>query len=163
MTLAQILEVIDHAAVSVAARRRAAAQVRALYRPMGTEEVAGELGITKPTVLKWMRAGLLTEARGSKSSVRLFDRDQVMGAKAILAETKLQGTVRQRATLLADLRERLGWSAAPAMLSAFRLSLAQARAGQVTAISDDDLREGHRLRDARLARARHGVTKRSRR
>jgi len=153
MRLAQLLDVIDHAAVTAEVRRRASAEVRALYRPMSTDEVAQELGITKPTVLKWMRAGLLREATASKDTGRLFDRDQVMGAKAVLLDTKLEGTVKQRAAALADCRERLGWSAAPEALRTFRVSLAQARAGETTPVSAEDLRHGRQLRTARLALA----------
>jgi len=152
--LAEILDVIKHSSVSAERRRRTEGHIRALFRPMTTEEVTQELGISKPTVLKWMRAGLLSQAGASKETGFLFDRDAIENAKQILVKSKLKGTPRDRAVQLADLRERLGWAAVPEKLLAMRNSVASAKEGKGVEITSEDLALGEQLRKARLDRAK---------
>lgn len=164
MTLDEILDVINHSQVSLDLRQRAAAQVTALYRPMTTVDVAAELKISKPIVLRWLQAGLLTQSKASKATGFLFDRDQVMRVKAVFEGVKLEGTVEQRAAIIADLQESLGWLSAPNALKDLRTSLAQAKAGKTTPVSAAELRRGRKLLAARAAKSksRSSTTRRSR-
>lgn len=86
---------------------------RLIARPLHAEEVADILGVTKPTVMSWLRAGLLVEAPGSKPTRRLFDTVAVIAARNVLRDTKLQGTLEDRASKLAELPETLYWSTHP--------------------------------------------------
>ncbi len=158
MTLDELLDIIKRSRVSPVLRQRALAQVTALYHPMTTVDVAAELKISKPTVLKWLRSGLLTQSKSSKATGLLFDRDQVMRVKSVFEGVKFEGTVAQRAAVIADLQESLGSLTAPEALNDLRTSLAQAKTGKTTPVSAAELRRGRKLLAARVAQSKSRST-----
>lgn len=55
-------------------------------------ETAAEAGISKPTLLRWIKHGKIADAaRRDRNGWRIFDRDEVDRIKAIAASTHAAG------------------------------------------------------------------------
>ncbi len=129
-----------------------------LARPFSAAESADKLGISKPTALKWLRAGLLRRADGTSERANLFDAASVLSTRKVLQSLKMSGTVAQRARVVAELPERLYWDRNPQALKGLMRSLQQAAAGKLSDVTDEELARGREV----LARRRVPVRRTSR-
>lgn len=160
----QIVDVIRHPTAHNSRERTFVANLveQLIGRPLSTEDAADVLGVSKPTVLKWLRFGLLREAAESTPKQRQLDAAVVYGAKRLLAETKAKGTVSQRADMLAahlgDLAEMLAWNARPEARASLDRALRQLAAGDTVPVTNEELKRGREL----LARRRLARRRRSR-
>lgn len=125
-----------------------------LARPFSAAEAAEKLGISKPTAIKWLRAGLLRRAENTGDDENKFDVASVLSTREILSKLKMSGTVAERARVIAELPERLFWSANPEALADLERSLHQANTKRLTTVSDTELERGRRRLFARRARSR---------
>ncbi len=156
-----IAETIASVIVSPRAARREKLVARdwmleLLARPFSAAEVAEKLGVSKPTAIKWLRAGLLRRAENTSEREHKFDVASVLSTREVLTSLKMTGTVAERARLLAGLPERLFWSANPQALADLERSLHEANANKLTTVSDAELERGRQLLAARRARSRRG-------
>ncbi len=160
-----IAETIASVIVSPRAARREKLVARdwmleLLARPFSAAEAAQKLGVSKPTAIKWLRAGMLRRAENTGEHENKFDVASVLSTREVLTTVKMTGTVSERARVIAELPERLFWSANPQALADLERSLHEAHANKLTTISDAELERGRRLLAARRARSRRGSRRR---
>lgn len=122
-----------------------------LRRPLTTDEAATVLGISKPTVLSWVKAGLLPAAEDSKPRRVLLEPAAVFAAKKVLRGARLRGAPAMRVLRLRELTEAIYWATHPNELGELEQSLKNEDAGAFTDIEDDVI-ERARQRLARLMR-----------
>ncbi len=122
-----------------------------LARPFSAAEAAAKLGVSKPTAIKWLRAGLVRRAEGTSDAENLFDTASVLATREILQKLKMTGTVAERARVIAELPERLYWSANQRELESLMTSLREARSGKLVDVSDAELERGRALLEKRRA------------
>lgn len=159
-----IAQAITSPSTSMRAKKRAREWMRELLaRPFSAAEAAEKLGISKPTAIKWLRAGLLRRAEGSPEHANLYDAANVLAARDILQGLKLQGSLAERAKVIAALPERLFWEARPSDLSDLVQAIHDADRGKLMPVSDEELERGRALLAERrkLARQR-GLRRRAR-
>lgn len=127
-----------------------------LARPFTAYEAAEKLGISKPTAIKWLRAGLVRRAEQSAADDCLFDATSVLSTREILQQLKAKGTVLERAKIVAELPEQLFWTANRRALADLETALREANRGKMTPFSEVELERGRELLARRrdLARAR---------
>lgn len=134
-----------------------------LARPFSAAEAAAKLGVSKPTAIKWLRAGLVRRPEGAPDAENLFDAASVLAAREILQKLKLTGTVVERARIIAELPERLYWRANPRELERLMTSLREASSGKSIDVGDAELERGRALLDKRRALRRQRVGRRPQR
>jgi DNA-binding transcriptional MerR regulator len=136
-----------------------------LARPFSAAEAAAKLGVSKPTAIKWLRAGLLRHSEDTSEAENLFDAASVLATREILQKLKMTGTVAERAQVIAELPERLYWGANPGELDSLMTSLREASSGKFVDVSDAELERGRALLEKRraLRRQRAGRRKRQKR
>lgn len=134
-----------------------------LKRPFSAVEAADKLGISKPTAIKWLRAGLVRRAEGTSEEENLFDAASILSTREILQQLKMHGTVAERAKVIAGLPERLFWTANPNALADLERSLRDADRGRLTPVTDAELQRGRALLDKRRALRRQRAIRRRRR
>ena len=122
-----------------------------LRRPLTTDEAASVLGVSKPTVLSWVKAGLLPAVGESRPRRVLLDPAAVFAAKRVLKGARLRGSPAQRVLRLAELAEAIFWATHPEDLTALERSLEEADAGRFVEV-EDDLIDRARARLARTTR-----------
>lgn len=133
-----------------------------LARPFSAAEAAAKLGVSKPTAIKWLRAGLLRHAEGTSDVENLFDAASVLATREILQKLKMTGTVAERAQVMAELPERLYWGANPRELDSLMTSLREASSGKFVDVSDSELERGRALLEKRRALRRQRADRRRR-
>lgn len=150
---------------SARAKKRARDLMRELMdRPFSAAEAAEKLGISKPTAIKWLRAGLLRRAVGTSENDNLYDAANVLAARSVLQGLKLHGSLAERAKVLASLPERLFWEARPEELAELVEAVHDADRGKLMPVSDEELERGRTLLAAQRRRARQrGLRRRARR
>ncbi len=131
-----------------------------LGRPYTAAEAAEKLGVSKPTAIKWLRAGLVGRARNTIERDNLFDAASVLSTRELLQKLKMTGTVAERAHLIAELPERLYWGVNMRELKTLERSLREADRGNTTAVSDKELARGRELLEKRRALARERAARR---
>jgi DNA-binding transcriptional MerR regulator len=134
-----------------------------LDRPYTAAEAAEKLGVSKPTAIKWLRAGLVGRARNTSPRDALFDAASVLSTRELLQKLKMTGTVAERARLIAELPERLYWGVNTRELEALEQSLREADRGNTTAVSDKELARGRDLLDKRRTLVRERAARRRQR
>lgn len=134
-----------------------------LARPFSAAEAAAKLGVSKPTALKWLRAGLVRHAEGTSDVENLFDAASVLATREILQKLKMTGTVAERARVIAELPERLYWGANPKELESLMTSLREASSGKLVDVSDSELERGRALLEKRRALRRQRAERRRKR
>jgi hypothetical protein len=145
-------------------RRRARDwMIELLARPFSAAEAATKLAVSKPTAIKWLRAGLVRRAEGTSDAENLFDTASVLATREILQKLKMTGTVAERARVIAELPERLYWSANPRELESLMTSLREARSGKFVEVSDAELERGRALLEKRRALRRQRAERRRKR
>jgi len=142
-------------------RRRAREwMLELLARPFSAAEAAAKLGVSKPTAIKWLRAGLVGRAEGTSDVENLFDAASVLAAREILQKLKMTGTVAERARVVAELPERLYWRANPRELERLMTSLREASSGKSVDVSDAELERGRAVLEKGRALRRKRVGRR---
>ncbi len=155
MVANNIVDVITNPSAGSESRRLARELVSELLgRPFSAAEAAEKLGVSKPTAIKWLRAGLVQRADGTANDDNLFDAASVLTAREILRQFKGVGSVVERARLFAGLPEQLYWQSNPKALSNLRQSLEEAERGRGHVVSEDELAVGRSLLAKRQARRR---------
>lgn len=134
-----------------------------LARPFTASEAAEKLGISKPTAIKWLRAGLIRRAEATDEQRNLFDAASVLSTREILRQLKMKGTVAKRAKVIAELPERLFWSANREALAHLQTSLSEAESGMLGPASAQDVARGRRLLGQRRERRRRQAARARRR
>ncbi len=162
-----IAETIASVIVSPRAARREKLVARdwmleLLARPFSAAEAAEKLGVSKPTAIKWLRAGLLRRAENTSEREHKFDVASVLSTREVLTRLKMTGTVSERARVIAELPERLFWSANPQALADLERSLHEADANKLTTVSDAELERGRQVMAAGRAGSRRRSSRRSR-
>jgi hypothetical protein len=122
-----------------------------LRRPLGADDAAGVLGVSKPTVLSWVKAGLLPAANDSRPRRVLLDPAAVFAAKRVLQGARLKGAPAQRVLRLRELTEAIYWATHPTELSELEQSFKNEDAGKFVDI-DDEVIERARQRLMRSTR-----------
>lgn len=159
-----IASVITDSGAARAERRRAHDwMLELLARPFSAAEAAEKLGVSKPTALKWLRAGLVRHAEGTSADESLFDAASVLATREILQKLKMTGTVVERARVIAELPERLYWCANPKELERLLTSLREISSGKSVQVSDSDLERGRALLEKRRALRRRRAARRRKR
>lgn len=131
-----------------------------LSRPFSAAETAEKLGISKPTAIKWLRAGLIRRAEGTSESENLFDAASVLSTREILQKLKMTGTVAERARVVAELPERLYWNVNVGALEELKKSLREAESGQLVAVTDAEIERGQSVLAKRRVRLRRRAARR---
>lgn len=134
-----------------------------LARPFAASEAAEKLGVSKPTAIKWLRAGLVRRADHTSEEQNLFDAASVLSTREVLQQLKMKGTVVERAQLVADLPERLFWTANRDAFASLETSLREADRGRLAPVGDDELQRGRELLEKRRALGRRRAARRRRR
>jgi predicted site-specific integrase-resolvase len=159
-----IAGVITDSGAARAERRRAHDwMLELLARPFSAAEAAAKLGVSKPTAIKWLRAGLVRHAEGTSDDENLFDTASVLATREILQKLKMTGTVAERARVIAELPERLYWGANPKELERLLTSLREISSGKSVEVSDSDLERGRALLEKRRALRRKRAARRRKR
>ena len=154
--------IIDSSAARGERRRVHDWMLELLARPFSAAEAATKLGVSKPTAIKWLRAGLLRHAEDTHGE-NLFDAASVLATREILQKLKMTGTVAERAQVIAELPERLYWGANPRELNRLMTSLREASSGKLVDVSDSELERGRALLERRRALRRQRAGRRRRR
>jgi DNA-binding transcriptional MerR regulator len=158
-----IASVITDSGAARGERRRARDwMLELLARPFSAAEAATKLGVSKPTAIKWLRAGLVRRAEATSDTENLFDAASVLATREILKKLKMTGTVAERARILAELPERLYWTANPTELERLTTSLREATAGKLVDVTDSELERGRALLERRRALRRQRAARRKR-
>lgn len=156
MIAGHIAQAITNPSTSRRDKKRASEwMLELLARPFSAAEAAEKLGISKPTAIKWLRAGLLRRAEGSPDGANLYDAANVLAARDILQGLKLTGSLAERAKVITALPERLFWAAHPSDLADLIQAIHDADRGKLTPVSDGELERGRALLAERRKRARH--------
>jgi DNA-binding transcriptional MerR regulator len=155
--------ITDSSAAREERRRAHDWMLELLARPFSAAEAATKLGVSKPTAIKWLRAGLVRRAEATSETENLFDAACVLATREILQKLKMTGTVAERARTLADLPERLYWNANPTELESLMTSLREASAGKLVDVSDAELERGRALLKRRQALRRQRAERRRKR
>ena len=119
-----------------------------LRRPMSAEDAAGVLGVSKPTILSWIKAGLLPQADGTRPKRIWLEPAAVFAAKSVLEDARLRGTPAQRVLRLQELSEAVYWATHPQEADELARSIREADEGKFVEVADDAVERAR----ARLAR-----------
>jgi excisionase family DNA binding protein len=118
-----------------------------LRTPLTTQEAARILNVSRPTLLKWIAAGLLPEAADSRSTKRLLDTESVFRVRQVLDRVRVSYPRREGGEWFRRLVEELFWAAHPDERSSLMRSLAQADAGETAPFEDEAVEAVRRRRE----------------
>lgn len=117
-----------------------------LSTPLTANEASQILEVSRPTILKWVDAGLLPEADGSRPTKRLLDVLSVYRVRQVLSKVREDSPRREGGEWFRRLIEELFWAAHPEEQASLNRSIDQANAGQTVPLEDDVIEAARRRR-----------------
>jgi excisionase family DNA binding protein len=131
----RLLDVVEHPEMHSAQNKKMVVEILDNYltMPMSTDETAKLLEISKPTILGWIKAGLIPEAQNSKPTKRLISRTWEIAVQehieTVRNQMKEANSTKQKAEIMLDFLEDLFLIGHPEELSSLKRGIAEAEAG----------------------------------